>query len=681
MQKEDIRVRKPLVSTIKERCRVCYTCVRECPAKAIKISNGQAEVISERCIGCGNCIKVCSQNAKVFRREIDKVEEMLSSDQRVAALIAPSFPAEFLEFINHRLLVSLIRALGFDYVVEVSFGADLVAKHYKKAYESKTMPPIISSDCPAIVSYIEHYHPDLVDSLAKLVSPMVAMTRVTRKKYGEDLNVVFIGPCIAKKDESDEVDASLTFRELRDMFNKRKLLNADVQPSEFDPPVSAKGAIFPVSRGLLNTVGIKEDIFEHNIIIAEGRSNFQEAIKEFENGHISHEHLELLCCEGCIMGPGMSPYPFFSSSSKRYRKRASVSDYVMDKMDNIDIRQWEKDIEEFSDIDLTRTFSIKDKRLARPDEAAISAVLNKMGKYEPQDNLDCGACGYDSCEDHAIAIIRGLAEHEMCLPYTIEKLHNYIKELNISKETLANTQEALKQSEKLAGMGQLSAGIAHELNNPLGVITMYSNILKDEANPDDPIRKDLDIIVEQAERCKKIVGGLLNFARKNQVTLGEVNINTLIERSISAVVAANNIKISLESKVKDPIINLDYDQIGQVFTNLLKNAVEAMPPQGGRIDVTIDGNNQEIVVHIKDSGTGIEEENMGKLFTPFFTTKKVGKGTGLGLPIIYGIVKMHKGNISVVSNADKQKGPTGTTFSITIPRVLINTNEELKDKI
>lgn len=680
MEKEEIRVRKPLVSTIRERCRVCYTCVRECPAKAIKISNGQAEVISDRCIGCGNCIKVCSQNAKVFRREIDKVEALLASDEKVAAIIAPSFPAEFLEFINHRLLVSLIRALGFDYVAEVSFGADLVARHYKKAYESRTMPPVISSDCPAIVSYIEHYHPDLVDSLAKIVSPMVAMTRVMRRKYGDDLNVVFIGPCIAKKDESNEVNASLTFRELREMFNKRKLLNADVQPSEFDPPVSAKGAIFPVSRGLLNTIGIKEDIFEHNIIIAEGRSNFQEAIKEFENGHISHEHLELLCCEGCIMGPGMSPYPFFSSSSKRYRKRASVSDYVIDKLENIDFNQWEKDIQEFSDIDLFRSFSVKDKRLARPEEAAIAAVLNKMGKYEPQDNLDCGACGYDSCEDHAIAIIRGLAEHEMCLPYTIEKLHNYIKELNISKETLANTQEALKQSEKLAGMGQLSAGIAHELNNPLGVITMYSNILKDEANPDDPIRKDLDIIVEQAERCKKIVGGLLNFARKNQVTLGEVNINTLIERSISAVVATNNIKISLETKVKDPIINLDYDQAGQVFTNLLKNAVEAMPPEGGRIDVIIEGNDKEIAVHIKDSGTGIEEENMSKLFTPFFTTKKVGKGTGLGLPIIYGIVKMHKGNISVVSNADKLKGPTGTTFSITLPRVLINTNDEIKDR-
>jgi len=675
----DVHVRKPLVSTIRERCRVCYTCVRECPAKAIKISNGQAEVISDRCIGCGNCIKVCSQNAKVFRKEIDKAEQLIDSGQKVAALVAPSFPAEFNEILNHRLLVSMIRSLGFTYVAEVAFGADLVARQYKKAFEETPIIPVITSDCPAIVSYIERYHPDLINSMASLVSPMVAMTRAMRRKYGNDLKVVFIGPCIAKKDESEEVDAAITFRELREMLSARKLTATSVHPTEFDPPYGGRGAIFPVSRGLLNTVEMKEDIFGRNIIIAEGRSEFQEAIKEFESGQIRQEHMELLCCEGCIMGPGMSPYPFFSSSSKRFRKRANVSDYVLDKMETFDHAQWERDMEEYSQIDFSRTFINKDMRVDRPDEEQVQAVLSKLGKFEPQDHLDCGACGYDSCEDHAIAIIRGLAENEMCLPYTIEKLHNYIRELNISKEKLANTQEALKQSEKLAGMGQLSAGIAHELNNPLGIITMYSNILKDEAAPEDPIRKDLDLIVEQAERCKKIVGGLLNFARKNQVSLNETDINQLMERSISSVIIPANVKISLESKVADPVINLDYDQMAQVFTNLLKNAVEAMPQEGGRIHVSIVDSEEDITVHIKDTGTGIPEENMGKLFTPFFTTKKVGKGTGLGLPIIYGIVKMHKGSIVVKSNADEAKGPTGSTFSITLPRIIVNQPDDIKN--
>jgi len=240
------KVKKDLVSTLKERCRVCYTCVRECPAKAIKISNGQAEVIPERCIGCGNCIKVCSQNAKVFRKEIDIATMLIASDTKVAAIVAPSFPAEFSEIKNHRLLVSLIRSLGFDYVAEVGFGADLVAAEYKKILLSGQYPPVISSDCPAIVRYIEHYHPDLVRSLAHIVSPMVAMSKVMRLKYGPDLKIVFIGPCIAKKDESDEIDAALTFRELREMIGANGLKPADVVPTEFDPPISGKGAIFPL---------------------------------------------------------------------------------------------------------------------------------------------------------------------------------------------------------------------------------------------------------------------------------------------------------------------------------------------------------------------------------------------------------------------------------------------------
>jgi len=303
----------------------------------------------------------------------------------------------------------------------------------------------------------------------------------------------------------------------------------------------------------------------------------------------------------------------------------------------------------------------------RPPNEQIKDVLYKMGKYSQQDHLNCGACGYDSCEEHAIAIINGLAETEMCLPYSIEKLHKYIRELNISKEKLANVQEALRHSEKLAGMGQLSAGIAHELNNPLGVITMYSNILKEELPGDSPMLQDIDLIVEQADRCRKIVGGLLNFARKNQLNLSESDVVTLAKHSIDSVIIPEGIHVRLNAKVTDPIAMLDYDQMTQVFTNLLKNAVEAMPEKG-EISFDLFDTADQFTMNITDSGSGIQPENMDKLFTPFFTTKGIGKGTGLGLPIIYGIVKMHKGDVGVKSNIDPGVGPTGTTFTITIPR-------------
>ena len=653
---------RQLVFTVKDKCRVCYTCVRECPVKAIKIINGQAEVINERCIGCGNCIKVCSQGAKYPLRSIDEVNGLLKSGKKIAACIAPSFPAEFTEIPDHRLLVGMIRQLGFDYITEVSFGADMIAREYEHRIKNSKGIGQISSDCPAIVYFIRQYHPELVDNLAPIASPMLAMTRIMKKKYGEELKVVFIGPCFAKKAESEEVDEVLTFRELREMFNEKELSWENAVPSDFDPPVSGKGAIFPISRGLYFTANSTETIPEEQVVVAEGRVNFKEAVREYEEGLIRNKHLMLLCCEGCIMGPGTSP------GGKRYARSAAVGEYAGKKLAALDKQQWEEQIKEFSSLDFSQQFSPEDRRFEIPAEDKIIEALHAMGKFNPEDHLNCGTCGYDTCVEHAIAIVKDLAETEMCLPYTIEKLHDSISNLNVSNEKLARAKQALKQSEKLAHMGQLSAGIAHELNNPLGVITMYSNILIDESPENDPVRDDLKLIAEQAERCKKIVSGLLNFARKNQVTLSETDIVKFTRHSIDSIIKPENIKVVFEPSIANPQARLDIDQMMQVLTNLEKNAVDAMPG-GGILTIGVDGDEEEIRFIITDTGTGISKEHMDKIFTPFFTTKEMGKGTGLGLALIYGIVKMHKGKIHVDSNNDPSAGTTGTTFTITLPRV------------
>jgi iron only hydrogenase large subunit-like protein/nitrogen-specific signal transduction histidine kinase len=667
----DTQVQNQFIYTVKDRCRVCYTCVRECPAKAIKIINGQAEIIATRCITCGNCVKVCNREAKMFSFSIDHVKKLLQGKEKVAAILAPSVAGEFTEINDYQKLVGMIKALGFDYVNEVAFGAELVANQYKKLLQQQQKQTYISTSCPAIVSYVEKHHPQIIRSLAPIVSPMIAIAKVLREIHGNDLIIVFIGPCIAKKGESNLKQFSglvhevISFVELRRMFNEKNITEDNVEAFEFDPPLAGKGSVFPISGGMLQTVDLEEDFINGEIVVAEGRQDITEVLKEFEEGFLEAKLFDLLCCNGCINGPGMSNWTQF------FHKRKSVSNFAKRHFDRLEPQVWQQNMERFSGLNLERYFIADDQRFTEShSEKQIREVKLRLGIQNPDDELNCTACGYDSCHEHAIAILKGIAETEMCLPYTIEKLHEYIKELDVSNKKLASTQAALKQSEKLASMGQLAAGIAHEVNNPLGVVIMYSHLLLDEMDKTSPHYADLKLIVDQADRCKKIVGGLLNFARKSKVNIHNVNVKDLIKDSIKAFVMPANIHFNISVHTNKPQLECDHDQMVQVFSNLIKNSVDAMP-NGGKLEISIqDDHPDNVLFIIKDTGTGIAQENMERMFEPFFTTKEDGKGTGLGLPIIYGIIKMHKGNIKVVSNNDKSKEETGTTFYVSIPRNL-----------
>jgi signal transduction histidine kinase len=255
----------------------------------------------------------------------------------------------------------------------------------------------------------------------------------------------------------------------------------------------------------------------------------------------------------------------------------------------------------------------------------------------------------------------------MCLPYTIDRLKKSLVDLHDSNKQLETAQQALINAEKLAGMGQLSAGIAHEINNPLGIILLYSKMMLEDCRPGSDSYNDLTMISEQADRCKSIVAGLLNFARENKVNLRHINYCDLIDHGVKAIIIPDNIKLCIEHHVKNPMVDLDPDQIIQVFTNLVKNAMEAMP-EGGNITITTFDTQKDIRLSVRDTGQGIPESIQKKIFEPLFTTKQMGKGTGLGLAVTYGIIKMHRGQIDFTSNSDLQKGPTGTEFIVTIPR-------------
>jgi len=657
-----------LVTTIREKCRRCYTCVRECPAKAIQIEDGQASVIQTRCIGCGNCVTVCSQNAKQVLDGIAATEELLAGDAPVAAIVAPSYPAEFTEC-STAGLVGALRDLGFAGVHEVSFGADLVAEEYVRLLGEHDGRHIATT-CPAVVSYVRKYHPDILDRLAPIVSPMLAIARVLHKKYGPELKIVFIGPCIAKKGEAryeqfeGEVHAALTYVELRALLASRGvgLTAHDAADDDFDPPHGSLGALFPITRGMLQAANLDEDLLSGDIVSADGRQNLVDAITDFEHGETEARLLDILCCEGCIMGAG------FSCEEPVFKRRSDVSSETRARQAGFDQAAWEAAVTEFADVDLSRTFAPFDQRFDdMPTPEELSEILARMNKYDDEDELDCGACGYDSCRHHAVAIWQGLAEVEMCLPYSVEELRKTVDELQQSNLSLETTKEALVKSEKLASMGQLAAGIAHEVNNPLGILLLHANLLLEDCEDDTQEAEDVKLIVDQANRCKKIISGLLNFARQSRVVRQPTDLTNLVGEVMRTLPFAEGVSVEVVDHLDDSTAEPDGAQIVQVLTNLLTNAQHAMP-DGGTITVTLDGTEENVIVTVQDEGMGIPEENLGKLFSPFFTTKQVGKGTGLGLAVTHGIVKMHRGQITVESNADPAAGPTGTTFCISLPR-------------
>jgi iron only hydrogenase large subunit-like protein/nitrogen-specific signal transduction histidine kinase len=660
------------VYTEGDRCKKCYSCVRSCPTKAIQVHGGQADILEEYCISCGHCVAVCSQGAKMVESAVDRVIGLLEgedgsfdSSNRVFAMVAPSFPAAFLGTEPERL-VGALKQVGFSGVFEVAFGADLVSYEYYKRYRSLLKESegsfIISTPCPAIMYYVEKIYPELTPYLARIVSPMEAMARVIRQTVDAHGRIVFIGPCAAKKDEArelEDVDAVLTFSELRELFSKKGLMPSDARSADFDEPHANLGKIYPVTGGLLKAACISSDLLESPVNVVEGPERVSDILKvlsgRVRTGDKAHYRLyDLLFCEGCIGGP------FMMNDLTFYERKKYIVDYIRRRPVVHNIEEWARLHENYLRIDLSRDFHSLKKEVREPPEEEIKKILAMTNKLRLEDELNCGACGYVSCRAKAVAVYKGMAEVEMCLPYLISKIEKTLDDLK-------ENQTKLIQAEKLASMGQMAAGIAHEINNPLGVVLMYSHLLKDELDGNAQATEDLTRIIGEAERTRNIVRGILNFARQEKVDRRSTDVNEVVKQSLTGVLKSFPEGQYREALELDPGLEpqmVDLSQLRQVFDNVIKNACEAMPG-GGVVTIKTERVDDGFSVSVSDTGRGIPEDNLSKIFSPFFTTKPVGKGTGLGLSVCYGIVKMHGGSIEARNNPGG-----GACFTIKINKYL-----------
>lgn len=433
----------PIVSDVKTTCKKCYSCVRGCPVNAIRFEEDQAELIKEECVQCGFCVNVCSQKNKVIRSDRRAVEKSLRNRRNITiAILAPSVVAAFDEEPNR--LVGALKKIGFDKVYEVAQGASMVAREYAKLYGEPIQKPILTSPCPVIVNMVERHYPSLIHHLAPIVSPMIAIADYIKKQQKVSSDIVFFGPCVAKKTEIDKeyakntVDYVLLFSELKAMFAENEIYPGKVRPAAFNHFYEeCRGQVFPVAGGLLKAAEISTDILNNKITVVEGKKEVLETFRAIEEGKLEPMLIDILYCKGCIDGPDF----FHDNSSLQYRKRKVIE------FANESIAKRAGDPEKpvkKNKVQISRRVYYKTLQQQRtiPSEEEIRDILAKSQKYSKEDELNCEACGYETCREKAIAVYQGIAELQMCLPYLLGQKEN---EVYYYKKRVENFMESVKE--------------------------------------------------------------------------------------------------------------------------------------------------------------------------------------------------------------------------------------------
>ncbi len=392
----------------KSNCKNCYKCIRHCPVKSIRFSANQAHIIGNECILCGQCFVVCPQNAKQIVDETEKVKVLIQSGDPVYVSLAPSFIANY-QGVGIEGMRKALKKLGFADCEETAVGATIVKTEYERMLAEEERDVIISSCCHSVNLLVQKYFPAELPYLADVLSPMQAHCADLKKRI-PNAKTVFIGPCVAKKDEASHyegmVDAVLTYEELTKWLEAEHIsLEPDLDDTEY-----SRARFFPTTGGILKTMA--QNAPGYTYLAIDGVENCMAALRDIESGKIHKCFIEMSACVGsCVGGPVMEKY-----------HRSPVADYTAVAhyagKEDFDVAQPDS-------VELRKVFEPIERRNGMPSESEIAEILKKMGKTRPEDELNCGSCGYNTCREKAIAIYHGKAEISMCLPYLKEKAESF----------------------------------------------------------------------------------------------------------------------------------------------------------------------------------------------------------------------------------------------------------------
>ncbi|MCL2131608.1 MAG: 4Fe-4S binding protein [Lentimicrobiaceae bacterium] len=561
-----------IIQLDKSQCKACYSCIRACPVKAIYVQeNSVFPYIEERkCILCGTCIGICAYGAITYSDSKKRVKQLLNTREKVVAVCAPSIAGEFDDITDYRKFVKMIRLLGFSYVMEMAFGVDIIAEKYKKlTHDEFNGKYYITSCCPPIVALIEKLYPELIANLVPFVFPITACAVVARKMYGNEVKVVQITPCVAAKKEVDrhtglaKIDEVLTFKELRQLFDEFKISETFSEYSDFDEPLGYKGSMYPISQGFLEATSLDISLLKENTITVEGKSSVN-AVKQFwEYYNIIKHNFNVFFCEGCIMGPGAS------ENGEKYKRYALVKDYINRRLVNFDVEKWKQQLDMHSDYkELHATFTNKKHELPPPDELGIKIALNRITKRNDNKEINCGACGFDTCKGLARAIAQNTAIPEMCVTSsqidnreTSHSSKKVAEELDMLKDELKTTKTTLEDTRDLLYAKNEALSIfVRGLN--AGVVFCDENLKVVESN-----LGFIEILGEEVKEIHDVIPYLVGADLKRLLP-------PVLISQIQFILNHDETQINKDVEIEEKLINVSIFQliqkklVGAVFRNL-----------------------------------------------------------------------------------------------------------------
>lgn len=393
----------------KVNCKDCYKCVRYCPVKSIRVKDHAASILAGECILCGNCTIVCPQHAKEDINDVPMIKVLMSKHETVIAIVAPSFAAYF--NISFETMKSTLKKLGFADVFEVAEGAHVVKTEYERLVAENPDQTWITSSCASVNYYIKRHRPEAAKYLLPVLTPMKALAKILRERYPE-AKFVFIGPCLSKKGEAFEngsgVSAVLLFEELEDWLAEENIVVHEDESFRNQPRLSR---LFPMSGGILATMKQEPGI---NYLPISGFDGVKQTIEDVIDGKLPHCFIEMNFCKGgCVGGPSFRRKELGTlRGAVKTRQAAGTTIY-------------DEDYSVPETLDYSTIFQTKRVFRLEPTKAQIEAVLRQMDKFSPEDELNCGMCGYSTCREKARAVLFGKAEIDMCMPYIRKRAENY----------------------------------------------------------------------------------------------------------------------------------------------------------------------------------------------------------------------------------------------------------------